>query len=729
MDLAANAKLCDRCRDLDLSLVFADTEDLLDKIDLDSYGKPENVRLFGTALVAIGACSQGVTEWDDELHRSVPVEPETAFLRMRNTLHRYGHIITEWGPDEFSPESCEACRLFYDSRHKEDPRQEPSRWQLRVIPSTDIPLPCRRLVLTNKTWPLSENLHSIVVYLTPPKRARLDHVRIFTGHQDLLCEKTHLIRYDPTEPTLIPRLWSQDMVKDWLDDCRDHGSACNEPRIFQGFRLLDCETVRVVWFDSSEHLRWVALSYVWSIAKDTHKTPKPTSSGPEPAGIPLPDMLPAIILDAISVTRALGFRHLWIDKYCIDQTSPEDKMDQIAKMAAIYSGADLTIVAASEHNGLPGVGETPRKLEGAVNISDCTVFRRATDWRREIVSSIWNTRGWTYQEGALSRRKLYFADTQVMLECKAGFRCETGAGQVSRDVVEETPSLPPGETIKTIGVRDFTNHVTGYSTRSLTFESDTLHAIDGVLQTFRAKHLGGVHSLWGIPSIAPGDGRPLNPEESRVVLERLCWYRPYVCTGKQPGRTRRKDAFPSWSWSGWASGFTTWHKWEVWDSGAAAQYFERTKAVPGLPQPVPSDIAKLPTLKISTTLIPADLFDFSGSFTSMDDFGMLGHYRVSYMPPFGLTVDEFAARLATGTLRFALVAELLLTPEEQAQEFATESFAVLVFEDVGYANFVRRVGLFECSYCPDRGQAEGKFGGIRSWERMRRQGREELLWI
>jgi hypothetical protein len=43
--------------------------------------------------------------------------------------------------------------------------------------------------------------------------------------------------------------------------------------------------------------------------------------------------------DAISVTRALGIRYLWIDALCILQDSVKDWEQESANMAAVYTNS------------------------------------------------------------------------------------------------------------------------------------------------------------------------------------------------------------------------------------------------------------------------------------------------------------------------------------------------------------------------------------------------------
>jgi hypothetical protein len=63
-------------------------------------------------------------------------------------------------------------------------------------------------------------------------------------------------------------------------------------------------------------------------------------------------VLPRTIQDAISVTRRLGVRFLWVDALCIvqDSINGQDWIDESSKMASIYGNAYLTIVAEAAND-------------------------------------------------------------------------------------------------------------------------------------------------------------------------------------------------------------------------------------------------------------------------------------------------------------------------------------------------------------------------------------------
>lgn len=83
----------------------------------------------------------------------------------------------------------------------------------------------------------------------------------------------------------------------------------------------------------------------------------PRAEGPSPTHIS------RTVGDAIKVTPSLGYRYLWVDKYCIDQADPQDLQKQLLQMGRIYACADATIVASAGNDanfGLPGVSKTLR---------------------------------------------------------------------------------------------------------------------------------------------------------------------------------------------------------------------------------------------------------------------------------------------------------------------------------------------------------------------------------
>jgi hypothetical protein len=130
----------------------------------------------------------------------------------------------------------------------------------------------------------------------------------------------------------------------------------------------------------------------------TNKTSRPTL-----------DDLPKVINDSIDVTLRLHLRYLWVDRYCIDQSDEHNKHNQIRQMDLIYANAQVTIIAAAGAGpdyGLQGVRGTLRRYQPNLSIGRLLIASTLPHPKWLVKSSKWATRGWTYQEGLLSKRRL-----------------------------------------------------------------------------------------------------------------------------------------------------------------------------------------------------------------------------------------------------------------------------------------------------------------------------------
>ena len=96
-------------------------------------------------------------------------------------------------------------------------------------------------------------------------------------------------------------------------------------------------------------------------------------------------------------------------------------------MVAVYRLASFTIIATAGDNadaGLSGVGSTQRLQWQYVFGSGSARFaNNSSDLEDSLQSSCWLTRGWTYQEFALSSRLLIFTIHQVfVVDARRGAR-------------------------------------------------------------------------------------------------------------------------------------------------------------------------------------------------------------------------------------------------------------------------------------------------------------------
>jgi hypothetical protein len=91
--------------------------------------------------------------------------------------------------------------------------------------------------------------------------------------------------------------------------CTRHGECCRDTSVSAInkspiLKLIDCEQRKLVIASGNE--AYVTLSYVWGAEPMSDFSTERLHS------------LPQTIEDAIVVTLAMGYRYLWVDKYCID---------------------------------------------------------------------------------------------------------------------------------------------------------------------------------------------------------------------------------------------------------------------------------------------------------------------------------------------------------------------------------------------------------------------------
>ena len=344
-----------------------------------------------------------------------------------------------------------------------------------------------------------------------------------------------------------------EILKSWLHQCQEmHTKTCTTRTSSTSvpfMKLIDCETRKIV--PASNHV-YVSLSYLWG-----------ANSGSVEHSESLPEELPPTIEDAITATRKLGFRFLWVDRYCINQQSAEEKSAQVHKMDLIYRNSEITIIAAAGQDptyGLPGVGQRNRSKQGCARIGKHILISALGDPRDLVKKSAWITRGWTYQEGLLSRRRLVFTDQQVYYECYGMYCCEALNFPLHEMHLKSGQSLQKsfceGENIgifpREVGASpwEILERVEEYSQKSLSHASDILNGILGVLQAFESVHQVGHCS--GIPILPPPktlarlatDAAESSPWNSCTgFFIGLCW--------DLEGTSDRRPGFPSWSWAGW----------------------------------------------------------------------------------------------------------------------------------------------------------------------------------
>lgn len=109
------------------------------------------------------------------------------------------------------------------------------------------------------------------------------------------------------------------------------------------------------------------------------------------------------------------------------------------------------------------------------------------------------------------------------------------------------------------GGQDLPQHISSYTERLLTYQSDVLRAMQGLFSYFATPSIGKADrrlQFWGI-CVSPEaysfthDSYSVNEKLRLALAQGLCWNRSSDEVMLEQLDTKRRNGFPSWSWSGW----------------------------------------------------------------------------------------------------------------------------------------------------------------------------------
>jgi Heterokaryon incompatibility protein (HET) len=245
-----------------------------------------------------------------------------------------------------------------------------------------------------------------------------------------------------------------------------------------------------------KHAPYVALSYRWG--ESNHLTTTTGTLRERCECIPLMDM-PRTLQEAVTVTRRLGIRYIWIDALCIIQDDQNDWSREAAKMGEIYLNAYCTIAAhAAGHaddgfleqslnraHAIPVGGNRDGELYEEETLAYEALKRQSVDEAKDaspshqplrqgdsmgvqdktkgpdsstrsecffvthgfysrvlVDGSQLSSRGWALQERLLSQRTIHFTnDGSIYLESNAGLHRVDGGLEASDPLFTSTRSM------------------------------------------------------------------------------------------------------------------------------------------------------------------------------------------------------------------------------------------------------------------------------------------------
>ncbi|KAF5844120.1 hypothetical protein GGP41_010159 [Bipolaris sorokiniana] len=162
-------------------------------------------------------------------------------------------------------------------------------------------------------------------------------------------------------------------IRQWVSECRvSHGAECSQTQLPNDWGLSDFSTQNLDFYLIDVHRMclatspmssappYVALSYRWGDPQlSTQCRQSNFALMAAPGGLMSEHVVLApTILDAITFTREVGFRYLWVDALCIVQDDYERKPMYLQLMGTVYADAVLVLVIleGNADTGISGIG-------------------------------------------------------------------------------------------------------------------------------------------------------------------------------------------------------------------------------------------------------------------------------------------------------------------------------------------------------------------------------------
>ena len=350
------------------------------------------------------------------------------------------------------------------------------------------------------------------------------------------------------------------LARKWIRDCMEnHPHDCCSPSkpVRLPTRLLDVspaggsDEVRLVITNGNSG-QFITLSHRWGGLKPITLTAQTLPGLLQGIAV---TSLPKTFQDAVTITRDLGYRYLWIDSLCILQDSKADWENAVVEMPDIYNFAEVNICgpAAADCNAgflhprfIPPEWmdiKIPWRITEDGPVQPIRVIYKGPLPNNgelphsEPVSAL-ASRGWILQERLLSQRMLYFGSRSMYWECNTTTSFESLHFPVPRDspLRIEIAKLSFGRQDKSRRdwLRTWYELIDTYSTMDLTYQTDKFPAISALAQRFsQVLNDQYVAGLW-----------------RSDIVKGLAWH---ITAGQQLSSLADQDAkpyvAPSWSWA------------------------------------------------------------------------------------------------------------------------------------------------------------------------------------
>lgn len=385
---------------------------------------------------------------------------------------------------------------------------------------------------------------------------------------------------------------AEDIARFWLEDCFAKHERCMSEAPMLPKRVIDVESGHepFLCIPEGKRDRYAALSYCFGNGPVLTTTGQTLTE--RQAGIKM-SILPKTVRDAVTWTRQLGLKYLWVDSLCILQDSLTDWEVELSTMADIYRDATVTIAATAASHAGDGCAPMRNKLQ----LASCTpvpgIVVEANFLREEWIftKGPLEKRGWTYQEIQLSRRVLRCGGEELAWQCRTCKRLERdpvgSMGHITDHATRTyhgTRTLDDEEMMNgPSSFRGWYQMVAHFMSRDLTYSDDILPAFSGM-----ARHFAEL--------LRRNKTRTKSKSSSSIVLKLYpdSEIHPYICGlweddllhgllwwSVEPGSPILYRG-PSWSWVAYKSPTLTYSQQALQKNDFCAEVLDVSVTVPGL---------------------------------------------------------------------------------------------------------------------------------------------------
>lgn len=250
---------------------------------------------------------------------------------------------------------------------------------------------------------------------------------------------------------------------------------------------------------------------------------------------------PQTLQDAVTITRHLGLRYLWVDALCIIQEDVEDWARESSRMTEIYSNAHVVLAADWGKDSTSGIFHKRARvnamfdLPGGYNGLQAILFNDLKQYHgycTDLEEQPLNCRGWTLQERVLATRILHYTSTQMYFECEHGITSEEGpTGEDRFCSLKDDRGYRRADLVMNVDGK-WADLIEDYGRRELTRATDRLPAISGLAKLFK--------QLKGVPEYVAGLW-------SDDFISELSW-QPSGLVNRNNSTPFTAYVGPSWSW-------------------------------------------------------------------------------------------------------------------------------------------------------------------------------------